>query len=372
MENTVTVEIKDLARAGSGVAKLDTGAVLFTPYTLPGDVIEAKIVKSEKNYSNGELVKIITPSPDRVEAPCPVFQTCGGCSWQHVPYSLQFETKKKGLLFSLKRAGIESDSIPVDEMPAKNQYNYRNRIQLRGDSTKKIIGFYERNSTRIVPIQNCLIADPRINEALPGLAQKGFAQSSGDFKLEIDVTPDGTIHTAWNEKHASLGFKQVNDEQNEVLQSWIKKHLKPADLLFDLFGGHGNLSLPVAENYREAYCVDTSTPTQGEVSPPANYRFETKSILAWAKTPHPRNNLSRKSSLILDPPREGLGSIFPQIEGKISKLKVESLILVGCDVDSFVKDVRNFIKAGYRLERLGVLDLFPQTPHIESLALFSK
>lgn len=372
MENNKTVTIHDLARAGSGVAKLETGEILFVPFTAPGDEIEAKVLESKKSYKNGELVKILKPSKARVTPKCSVFTVCGGCSWQHLPYDLQFETKKKGLFHTLKRGGVDVTDIPVDDFPAKNEYQYRNRIQLRGNVKSKQIGFYQKNSREIVPIEQCPIADYRINEALPALAKEGFASFPEEFKLEVEVMPSGEVRAIWNEANAALGFRQINDEQNEVLQKWVKKHIKKTDLLFDLYGGFGNLSLPLAQDFKEVYCIDSSVPKGSEARAPANYHFEKKDIRPWAKTLYRSVHTDLKASFIIDPPREGMGPFFDEIAKKMSKIAVQSVILVGCDVDSFVKDTARLIKAGYKLERLGVLDLFPQTPHVESLALFSK
>ena len=118
--------------------------------------------------------------------------------------------------------------------------------------------------------------------------------------------------------------------------------------------------------------MDVSVPSHSEAEVPGNFHFEKKDIRPWAKTLYRNVHLALNASFIIDPPREGLGSNFEEVEAKISKIGTESIILVGCDVDSFVRDTSRFLKSGYRLERLGVLDLFPQTPHVESLALFSK
>ncbi len=369
----VTVKIHDIARGGNGVAKLESGEVVFVPFTAPNDEVSIRILKKTKTYSQGELVKIIQPSPIRVTAPCPVFTQCGGCSWQHLPYSLQFETKRKGLIHTLKRVGINAETISIDEMPAKNLYHYRNRVQLRGNLKSGAFGFYEKGSNKIVSITRCEIADERINQAIPKLREESLQKSEGkneeDFKLEVEIDQNGKLRSAWNQKHSAFGFRQVNEEQNAVLQSWVKDHIGSGTHLLDLFGGHGNLSLGLTEQFGEIHCVDISVPRVKPLALPENYAFHASSTLTWLKSAHIKTG---QLSVIIDPPREGLGNDAEGILNSLALMKPTHVILVGCDVDSFVKDCARFVKHGFKLSKLGVLDLFPQTPHVESLALFTK
>lgn len=364
------VTINDLSRGGSGVARLESGEVIFVPFTAPGDRVEARVTDSKKNYSQGELVQLLDPSPLRVPPPCPHFTRCGGCSWQHLPYPLQFETKKKGLLHALGRKGVETARVPLDELPAQNPYHYRNRIQLHGNADTRELGFFRPGSREIVDLDSCAIADVRINEALPGLREQGFREFRGEFKLEVDLSPEGGIRSAWNQRHAAFGFRQVNDVQNRLLQDWISKNLAESELLFDLYGGSGNLSRPMASRFAEVFCVDLFTGL-ADAEAPGNFHPVRQDMARWARTPFEDSLAGRQASIILDPPREGIGETLPPLLEKLSGLSISSMILVGCDVDAFTRDVHRLLKKGFQLERLGALDLFPQTPHIESLALFS-
>jgi 23S rRNA (uracil1939-C5)-methyltransferase len=362
----IIVTIQDLSRAGSGVARLESGEVVFVPFTCPGDVVEIRIVERQKNYLQAEYVRFIKPAEARVTPACPVFEKCGGCALQHIPYPLQFSTKKKGLLHALQRAGVHTEAIPVDELPADQSYGYRNRIQLRGSVAEKNLGYFARGSQTLVAIDHCPIADRRINEALPHLLNEGLQKHKRDFKVEIGLDAVGEMQVAWNQSHAALGFRQINDAQNLKLQAWVAAHSRPAEHLLDLYGGAGNLSLGLAERYPTIDCVDIRVP---KTNPQPNYQFHRSDVGRWIQdwriTP-------ASASVILDPPREGLGHDFAKIAAKLDPLNIESLILVGCDVDSFVRDTHRWVKHGFQLVRLGVLDLFPQTPHVESLALFSK
>lgn len=365
----IEVRIHDLARGGAGVGRLPSGEIIFVPFTAPGDLVLVRVVERKKSYAHGEIIELLEASPTRETPPCRAFRECGGCSWQHIPYSLQFETKVKGLHTALARAGVESGTVPIDLLPATETYHYRNRIQVRGNPATREAGFYRPGSHSLVPVSECTIADQRINTALGRLLEEGYSRFKEPFKLEISLQPDGAIRADWNERHAAGGFQQINERQNRALQAWVRAHAGAGGLLLDLYGGSGNLSLPLIPEFRKIICVDSSAPETG--SPGPNFTFIKKSIQAWcgeddAETPN------GPVVALLDPPREGIGDLFNKLEARLSALGVSKVILVGCDVDAFARDTSRFTRARYRLERLGALDLFPQTPHLESLALFSK
>ncbi len=367
----IKLTIHDVSRGGSGVGKLESGEIVFVPFTAPGDELLVRILKKTKSYSQGELVEILKPSPVREKPLCKIFEKCGGCSWQHLPYSLQFETKKKGVLHALKRTGVAVDlaAVNLDEFPAANPYHYRNRIQLRGDPKTGDIGFFEKGSTQMVPLDRCEIAHENINAALAGVKKKGSSLDR-EFKVEIDMDADGVVQTAWNQRHAALGFRQVNDEQNQVLQNWVSNHIENGTYLIDLFGGSGNLSLPLIERFQEVHCVDAFVPVEKD-GLPSNFHFHKTQVLKWLDMSR-RKKWNGSASVILDPPREGLGHDFDTIESMLrSTFAPKQVLYIGCDVDSFAKDVHRFIQKGYQLKRLGVLDFFPQTPHVESLAILT-
>lgn len=370
MMETLTLTIHDVARGGSGVARLESGEIVFVPYTAPGDVITARITERKKNYAQGELVEILTPSPIRITPPCPAFQKCGGCSWQHLPYEFQFEIKKNGVIHALKRAGIDATTIALDSLPAENPYFYRNRIQLRGNPKNQTIGFYERESARVIAIEDCKIARQEINSALSQIRNEG-SRLDREFKVEVEVTESGEVRSAWNQKHAAFGFRQVNDEQNLKLQNWVKTQIENGKHLLDLFGGSGNLSRGLTGAFEKIDCVDLSVPREKPSELPESFRFHRSSVTDWLERTSSVPQAGTKA--ILDPPREGLGSDFSKIESHLrQKFFPETLVLVGCDPDSFARDVYRFTQKGYALERLGVLDLFPQTPHVESLAVLKR
>ena len=374
MSQTVKLKIEDLSRGGSGVARLDTPEgeqVVFVPGTMPGDQVLATIVEQAKRFSNAELIEIITPSPDRVVAPCPVFGKCGGCAWQHVPYAMQWKTKRDGVLHALQRTDTSWTGV-VEEFPASNPWNYRNRVQMRG--SEQGLGFLARASRDVVPIEHCHIAREEINRALPQVQAEASTMKL-PLKVEIEVLESGEVRHVWNDRHGALGFRQINDEQNLHLRKYVADNLESGAHLFDLFGGAGNFSLELAARMKHIDCVDTGSPIEG-LSLPSNFKFHKVDVQKWIglftqkKTKDSFVNMGPFQA-ILDPPREGLASGFGKVLKAFEVIGVKKIIAVGCDADAWARDISRFIKNGYHLEKVAMFDLFPQTPHVEAVGVLT-
>lgn len=357
--------ITDISRGGKGVARLESGQVVFVPLTAIGDRVRVEYRETSKNYLDAESVEILVPSPQRVAPACPAFGKCGGCEWQHIPYETQWEIKKKGLLHSLQRSQANPQQLPLEELPAENPWHYRNRIQLRGEGEK--LEFYARGSKNIIPIEKCWIAREEINSLLPEIRNEG-KKLPRPYKVEIALNAKGKTDVFWNARHSAGGFRQVFDEQNNKLREWIFEILDGNEIILDLFGGSGNLSELLRARAEKIICVDSFLP-----EPDATKKYFEK--MQWiAKPVH--QWISEKSiqanAAILDPPREGLDvNYLPILEG-LENAGVKQAVLVGCDVDAWTRDVCRFQRRGWTLQRIAALDLFPHTHHLESLAYFTK
>lgn len=364
------VRVTDLSRGGAGVSKDKSGRIVFVPLTAPGDLVRVKVVEQKKRYAQAELLEILEPSPIRKTPRCSVFGKCGGCQWQHLPYELQWETKVKGVKHALHKAGL-SLNVETSLFPASKIWEYRNRVQFRGIGSQ--IGFYRANSHDLVPTDRCMIARSEINEALKD-ARLEAQEFSRPFKLEMEVRPSGEVRKIWNSPHSAEGFRQIHDEQNEVMKKWISTKIGRGDVLFDLFGGSGNLGIPLSQQIGEIHCVDLSAPLVHPEGVPRNIQFHRSSVLSWL---FKRIQFEKRSSpsafshkiAIIDPPRSGLGTLFQEISGALETLKVHRMIAIGCDSDSWVRDIYRFVKRGWSVKNFMFIDFFPQTPHIESIAL---
>lgn len=365
-KDILTLRITDLARGGAGVARDANGRVTFVPLTAPGDLVHARVVEADRRYAQGELVEILEPSPERVEPPCPVFGKCGGCQWQHLPYDLQWKTKVSGVVHALARAGV-TETPAFEELPAdpEHRYHYRNRVQLRGDGDQ--LGFFAPATKQLVPTNQCEIARVEINAEWNSLRAEG-AKLARPYKVEVEVRPHGEVKTYWNARHGAGGFRQVHDDQNRKLQSWVSGALTVGRSVLDLYGGSGNLSEPLTHLKvppREIHCVDISAPLKSEL-----ITYHRSEVVPWLikQSRKAEKNVDYRSAII-DPPRIGLAGDFNPVADSLERLRVTEIVFVGCDPDSFARDVSRFIRRGWSLIKVGVLDLFPQTAHVESLAL---
>jgi len=366
----ITLHITDLSRSGPGLGRDALGRVIFVPFTAPGDEVRIEIVAEEKRYAEGRVLEFLKQSPERLPPPCPVFSVCGGCQWQHLPYALQWETKKSGVLHSLSRVNVEAKHLPWEEFPADRIWEYRNRIQLRGYGNE--LGFHARGSNRVVPIEKCYIARPEINEKISGAREAGKIRPR-EYKLEIEVFPNGEVTETWNAGHSAQGFRQVHDEQNEKLKRWVATQLPRGGTLLDLYGGSGNLSLPISEHFGEVHCVDLGAPEKKSAGAPPHYHFHRLPVLDWLR--REKTKLAQSPSplhLVLDPPREGLGNELVPIIEILKALPIETTLLIGCDPDQWARATSRFLKHGWALRGVGALDFFPQTSHIEALAVLRK
>jgi 23S rRNA (uracil1939-C5)-methyltransferase len=355
---------------------------------MPGDVVTARIVGEERRFAEAELVEIERPSPDRVAPPCAVFGICGGCAWQHVPYALQWKTKRNGAIHALSRTGVVPPEGAIEEFPAERAWHYRNRVQMRARlrDGRTVLGFFARRSRDLVDVPRCEISREEINLALPGIREEAARQlesrvAAGEnepqLKVEIEVLPDGTVRTAWNARHGALGFRQVNDEQNDRLRAFVRAQLSERTHLLDLFGGAGNFSFDDAARYAWVECVDTGSPEGGFEAQPENYRFFRSDVGRWLSRREKdlgSGHFKPKGPVeaVLDPPREGLGDQSNKIAGALEALGTRRIVAIGCDADSWARDLARLLKRGWSLERIGLFDLFPQTPHLESVAVLIR
>ncbi|MCO5143491.1 MAG: TRAM domain-containing protein [Oligoflexia bacterium] len=358
--------ITDLSRSGAGIGRDTENRVIFVPYTCPGDLIEVEITNAQKRYAEGRIVKILEPSSLRLTPQCPAFTICGGCDWQHIKYEHQWETKKKGILHSLERTGVNTQDIAFTDFPAEKIWNYRNRIQIRGQENQ--LGFYKKGTNHIIDIENCAIADLAINNEILNL-RKQFPLPRREQKYEIEKTLTGETTVRRNRPHSAMGFRQVHEKQNQVLIQWISERLSTGgDVLLDLFGGSGNLSSNLLSKYKHTYCIDLYTPKQLQEENRIFISAEVSDGLQKIR----EKIVSHSIDIILDPPREGLGKNQNKILEAIQQLNSKKIVFISCEVDPWSHTLLKLQNRGWAIKELGALDFFPQTRHIESLAVLER
>jgi len=179
------------------------------------------------------------------------------------------------------------------------------------------------------------------------------------------------VSATWNSAHAAQGFRQIHDAQNALLQGWIAEKVNPGRVLLDLYGGSGNLSLGIARHFERVHSVDVGAGRLlgrlGGDAIPAHFKFHASDVGRWASR-HRSIEPSAGGACIVDPPREGCGEALPAICSLLDESSITQLFAVGCDPDSWARDVSRLVSKGWRLESLAFFDFFPQTIHFESVA----
>ncbi len=425
------LDIESLAYNGYGVGRLD-GRVFFIPFTAPGDRVECRVVRSRKNCFFGEATHILAASPDRREPLCPVFATCGGCHWQHLPYADQTSWKTTIFTDMLQRQANVQDNILEPIIPSPSEFHYRSRAQFKCRQTEQgfAMGFYRRESHYVIDIQECPLMAPKINEVFK-LLRSWLSHSPHSSKIpQIDISVDdsGSVRTVvhflgnigkalaaalrplaekekfslffqsgrnhtlrkiWGEdnlllfplnsgKQMSLAygpgsFSQVhlNQNRNLVREVIAAARLSGREKVLDLFCGVGNLSLPLAKGAAEVVGIENYSPAvnQARVNARTNGLENIRFKACSAeKASFELSNEKKFDLVVLDPPREGA---YQAIKG-ILNLDTERIIYVSCNPATLARDLVPLIHNGYRVTRAQLFDFFPQTFHVESMTLLEK
>lgn len=366
------LEIDSLSYGGGrGVGRSD-GFVVFVPYSAPGDLLKVRVTTAKKNFLEAEVVEILKPSTARRKPPCPVFGECGGCSLQHVTYENQLLEKQKYIERALRGKTKALNSI----RPSEKEFHYRNRIQLqrKGDS----LGFLKRGSNQMVAIKECFIAEPELNRAIQ---EKGFWSHIREERLELAQTTDGkvVVRAKGNLDPEQSLFSQVNALQNEallqVVVSGALKACKSHNIInfFDLYAGSGNLTFPLYHSLHlpgvgvelSQNSVELAQRQVKREGLESFLNFHSSSVEVFLNKIEP----CPQSLVVLDPPREGLTA---KVISQLKRLGPPSIILVGCHLMNFSRDLDRLKSLGYQTEEVSPIDMFPQTDHVELVAFLER
>ena len=381
--NRITIRIDSLAYRGSGVGRVDN-IVYFVPLAAPQELLEIEIVKQEKRFRIGRIIKIIEPSPYRIEPVCPYFGKCGGCSWQHITYQRQLEEKRKILEDAVTRIGKTAPEIdPV--IPSPDIYGYRNKTRLRFTADGRI-GYFAAESHKLIEINNCPILSPKINSFLPqlklepALETPSAGKSPSPGEVEIYLDPKGSVQCSFvsASRKATLSFSQVNHRVNSLLREKIfalvtdyyRKDKPP--VIMDLFCGDGNLSLHLSGIAGSIRGWDLSAAVIRKAR-------QTLRKLGLQNVVYKRADVGRALAeidgsgrsvdiLIADPPRKGLKGIIPEIVS----LEAPFIFYISCVPPILARDLEAFIKAVYRIKKVIPFYMFPQTFHLETLVVLAR
>jgi tRNA/tmRNA/rRNA uracil-C5-methylase (TrmA/RlmC/RlmD family) len=341
---TVDLKIEDIAFGGKGVAR-ENGKAVFIPFTIDGELASAKITREKKQFAEAEIVDLREKSPHRVEPPCPYFGRCGGCVYQHIDYAHQLEIKWRQVRDVLQRIG-KLKSVPMRPMiPSPLTYAYRNRVTVHAENG--VIGYFRRDSHRLIDVERCPIAMDEVNRELADLR-------SHDVR-------DG--HYTLRAKSGPRIFSQTNDGVANALRDLIVA-LVPSnqDLLIDAFCGAGFLAKPLVDKFERIVGIDWDRFAIASAKENASAKETYVAGDVEAELNSALEKCDRdKTALIVDPPAVGLSA---QLRQSIVDLAPATLIYVSCNPATLARDLSD-LEHRFKIESVTPLDMFPQTAEIE-------
>lgn len=363
--------IEDITSNGEGVGTLD-GKKIFVEGALPSEEVEVAITENRKRFAKAELLRILRPSPHRVDPVCPLFGICGGCQLMHLSYEAQLQWKQKRVRDALFRlGGLEVEVAPCT--PSPDQLGYRNKIHLHQG------GFHKRHSHEIVPISRCYIHNPVGEKALPLVkdAQEAIirtALATGEVLLEIDGK---TNRESITEELGSLRFTiragdffQVNPKQAVQL---YQKALACAELnrsmrVLDAYCGVGCLSLFAAQQAGEVWGIESieSAVKSGQENSKLNQLTNVHFICD--RVEKRMAQLGIFDVIFLNPPR---GGVDPLVLTTLLEHPPQKLLYISCDPATLARDLK-VLQKGFSIEGVFPFDMFPQTVHVETLVVLSS
>ncbi len=347
----VPLIVSDVAFGGKGVARRD-GKVYFVPFTIPGEVVTARVVREKKNFAEAEVVSVETESPARVAPECPYFGKCGGCAYQHIAYDRQLEIKSAQVAQTLRRVG-RLENVPMQPIiPSPKNYGYRNRIRVHVDAG--VAGFYAHGSHALIDIEVCPIARPEVNESLRRLRHAGLRD--GDYSLRA---PGG----------GGPFFEQTNEAVAREMVALAERSVRRGQgLLIDAFCGSGLFAKQLAPLFEKVIGIDENThaieSATRTAAPHEHYICgDVATHLADIFAGHD----ATRTTLILDPPATG---ITPALSELILAARPSEILYVSCDPATLARDLAALCRS-YSLDAVTPLDMFPQTAEIEAVAHLS-
>jgi 23S rRNA (uracil1939-C5)-methyltransferase len=429
----IEADIIDLSHDGRGVARVQ-GKATFVTRALPGERVRARVTRRRRSFDEAQTLEVLRASPDRIEPRCAHFDACGGCALQHMAPAAQIRAKQRVLLENLERIGhVVPESVLPPLAAAPWGYRRKARLSVRWVAKKGrvLVGFREEDSRFVADIGRCEVLVPEVGERIGAIsdllqtldARQSIAQievAAGDAQtalvfrnlaplgapdlerlrvfarqtgLAVMLQPGGVdsvtaLEPSEVDLHYALpghglrldflplDFVQVNAAMNAAMVDQALDLLapEPGERVLDLFSGLGNFTLPLAR--RAAHVTGVEGETGLVARAMANARrngleervemyvanlAEDQRDAPWARRDYDR--------LLLDPPRSGAEAVFDYLPGK----SVSRVLYVSCHPGSLARDAGILVRRyGFRLAQAGVMDMFPHTGHVESIALFER
>ena len=383
-----------LVYGGGGLGRLDGRAVL-APFVLPGERARVRVASEKPGLVHASLLEVLAASPDRIAAPCPYFTHCGGCHYQHAPYELQLSLKRSILEDQLRRIGKIEPPAEI-EVVAGEPWNYRNRVQLRTDRAE--LGYRQAQSHRLCPIASCPIASPAINAAIAILREmlrdprwprfiRSLELFTNETQMQLNVLETdrpvarrffdwcaerlpGWVSGALDYTDAEYAWRVSSGSffqpNRFLIGSLIDRAIDGAEgrTALDLYAGVGLFSLPLARRFGSVTAIESGTRAVEDLRFNAGragvgVQAERGNAEAFVESLE-----TAPDFVLVDPPRAGIGKRMVE---RLAQLHVPRIAMVSCDPATLARDLAGLLSAGYKVRRMTLVDLFPQTYHLATV-----
>jgi 23S rRNA (uracil1939-C5)-methyltransferase len=389
VKRELVLTVEKYAGEGSSIG-YDKGKVIFVRYAIPGERIKVNVYKETSDYAVAEPLVVLTSSPDRIKAPCPYFGLCGGCDYQMIEYENQVIVKKQMVIETFRRIGLLTIPDLTGIIKSPHFFNYRNTLTFKVNPRKNLIGFFRRDTKFIVDIGECLLAMPSINSCLYDI-RHGTVTPPHNFKIRTSGNGDTVVNWIKTDKYEDrevfetieaagkkISFKISKDSffqvNNSMIPLWLEKIISFLDpdgheKIYDLYSGIGLITLFISFFADETVGVEIA---KGAVEDAEfnlnlnNIQSNVKFIRAGVEQKLPEMGFA--DVMIVDPPRRGME---PDTIRVIKKMLPRKIIYSSCRPPTMARDIKELAES-YSVKELHLIDMFPQTHHVELLALLIR
>jgi 23S rRNA (uracil1939-C5)-methyltransferase len=383
--------IESLAAGGDGVARAPDGRVVFVPLAAPGDRVRVRLVEERARFARGEIEALLAPGPARVAPRCPVFGECGGCAWQHLDYAAQVAAKREIVRDALVRIGgiAAPPALAFTASPAP--YGYRGRARVRVE--RGGVGFRRRRSHALCAVTGCPLLAPPLDAALATLAAAP-PRPAGEWELALGergavrVAPLGAPRAGAGREerlplragaeHLSVSpgvFAQANALLLDALAEAVLAAAGEGASALELYAGAGFFTLGLTRRFAQVVAVESDPAATRDLAhnvraaglaggEPRRVRVVEARVEAWLAAGEAER--LAPEVVVLDPPRGGVGLAAAET---LARLPARRAVHLSCDPATLARDLPAFTARGWRLAAVHGFDLFPQTPHVEVLAV---
>jgi len=389
-ENSMTleVEIERILPGGVGLAHAD-GKTIFVALAAPGDRLRVTIDRVQGNLSFASIKEIVTPSPVRVEPPCPYFGRCGGCDFQQMTYEAQLVAKAEIIRDCLRRIAHLENPPEIAVHASPKEWRYRARATWQVDKEQESVGYYERASRRVCDVADCAVLVPVLQTTLEQVrATRRDALLDGLEHIDVVVGDDGVSlapeFADFRTSEVSLkvfdevysynaeAFFQINQDMLAPLIATALPNVT-GETALDLYCGVGLFTLPLARRFSRVLGIEANPVASRfarrnlQQAQLENAKIITSTVTEWL-----RANVRRLDSVdfvLLDPPRAGAESVVIK---SILDLHPKRISYVSCDPATLARDLKKLLAGGYDIDLIAAFDMFPQTHHVETVVHLSS